>query len=732
MEYELSVIAPCYNEMPHIPELVKRIQNVFQKKGIQGEIVLIDDGSTDQTAEIMNEISAQYHNIKTIFHGKNRGIAESWKSGLNASLGEYVCLIDSDFEYLPEDIWRLFQEIKLKNVDIMRGYRSSVGRIKNHRYYLSRVLNFLLNGLFGMNSKDNKSGFIICVREVLVDILRYKFRYYYFQTFITVAAHANGYTIGEIETLFEARKLGKSFIPRYPIKIILKVLLDLAKGYIEFNILNKKKENIVEDFLIKNPPSNYVETLPGWRKYYFNLYIALMPLHHWFISRDAALYYFELKKSQWLSLDQIKQLQEIKLRQLINHAYYHVGYYRELFERLKLRPTDIRTIEDLQKFPLIDKNEIRQNLYFSLMSDNHKKNEIRKIVTSGSTGEPFACYVDRHQLEIRWASTLRSIEWTGYRFGYKQARLWHQSLGLNWSEIIREIIDAWFNRRMFIPIFEMDDRNITKFMDKLKRHNPYFVDGYAEAFNFLAHYIRYKELNGLHPKVIISSAQVLREQSRRIIEDQFGCQVFDKYGSREFSGIAYECEAHSGHHVVAENFIVEILKDGRSARPGEIGEVVITDLNNYCMPFIRYRIGDLAVAIDNAIPCVCGRGLPRIGSIEGRVQAIIIGANGRYIPGTYFAHLFKDYDFMIRQYQVVQEELGKIKLKIVKAGRFNNDLFQKGALKALYQTLGEQTVIDVEFVEHIPLVHTGKHQGSISKINIDFQQISKKEVRDKV
>ena len=98
-----------------------------------------------------------------------------------------------------------------------------------------------------------------------------------------------------------------------------------------------------------------------------------------------------------------------------------------------------------------------------------------------------------------------------------------------------------------------------------------------------------------------SSSQVLPDQSRRMIEETFGCGVFDKYGSREFSGIAYECDFHSGHHVMDESYIVEILKNGEPARPGEIGEVVITDLNNFCLPYIRYRIGDLAVAMDNSV-----------------------------------------------------------------------------------------------------------------------------------
>ena len=110
--------------------------------------------------------------------------------------------------------------------------------------------------------------------------------------------------------------------------------------------------------------------------------------------------------------------------------------------------------------------------------------------------------------------------------------------------------------------------------------------------------------------------------------------------------------------------------------PGETGEVVITDLNNYCMPFIRYRIGDLATA-SNGTTCSCGRGLPKIQHIQGRVQSIIIGANGNYIPGALFGHLFKDYYFCVKQYQVIQTQLSNITLIIVKASRFDSEIFNK-------------------------------------------------------
>ena len=398
-------------------------------------------------------------------------------------------------------------------------------------------------------------------------------------------------------------------------------------------------------------------------------------------------------------------------------------------DALGLTPSDIRSLEDLRKLPLLGKDDVRENLHFDLLSDNHEKRKILKIATSGSTGEPFVCYADQHQLEIRWAATQRSMEWTGYRFGDRCARLWHQTIGMSWPQILRERIDAWFNRRLFIPAFEMSDQNIASFVERLRKYRPVLLDGYAESFNFLAHYIQNHGIESFHPKAVISSAQVLPEQSREIIEKTLGCGVFDKYGSREFSGIAYECEQHDGHHVVAESYVVEILKDGAPAKPGEWGEVVITDLNNFCAPLIRYRVGDLAVAMDETVACGCGRGLPRIGRIEGRVQAIIIAQNGAYVPGSLFPHLFKDYDHVIRQFQVRQDHLGSVTLRVIKALRFDEAIFQE-LLAQLRQYLGQDMQIDVEFVDRIEMVRTGKHQGSISHLALDLQDRTRSQRSD--
>ena len=725
MIYELSVIAPCYNEEGNLRELVNRLRAAFETKNIAGEIVLVDDGSKDGTNALIERMAHEYPNIVTVHHNTNRGMVAAWRSGLEACHGDWVCLIDADLQNLPEDVCRLYREIHLSGADVVQGYRSSVGRLRDSRYILSKTLNSILNTCFSMRLRDNKSGFIICRRDVLADILRHRFRYHYFQSLITVAANSKGYTIREIETLFESRLVGRSFIPRLPVAVICKVLGDVLKALYEYR-LSDQKSTMLDEYLRDLPqvdPSK--ETMSGWRRALFQLYVRTMPLHAWLISRNVGLYYEQLKRSQWLTPEQIREIQEHKLREIIHQAYYHVAYYRDVFDQLGLTPGDIRTIEDLQKLPLLDKKTLRARLYFDLLSDNHDKSKMLRITTSGSTGEPLVCYADKYQLEMRWAATLRSMEWAGYRFGDRQTRLWHQTIGMSFWQVIREWADALLSRRMFIPAYEMSEQNLPHSMAKLKKANPVLIDGYAESFNFLAQYIKHHGLQGLRPKGIISSAQALPEQSRKAIESAFGCRVFDKYGSREFSGIAYESEGHDGHLIVAENYIVEILKDGRPAKPGELGEVIVTDLNNRCMPFIRYRVGDLAVAMDNTVPGLCGRGLPRIGRIEGRAQAVIMGASGNYLPGTFFMHYFKDFDYVIKQFQIIQEHPQHLTLKIVKADRFNEALFE-AILDGLRRYIGTEMKITVEFMDSIPMVRTGKHQATISRLNIDFQQLTAK------
>jgi phenylacetate-CoA ligase len=717
----ISVIAPCLNEELNLPELARRVLGVLDRSELAGELVLVDDGSTDGSHRVIDELArAHPGRIRGVFHEHNRGIAQAWRTGVEAARGSMVAIIDADLQYQPEDLLRLYRALEEHNVDVVQGWRSPVGRERGVRYHVSRTFNTMLNAAFGMNLRDNKSGFVLTSREVMLDLLTYTGDYAYWQSFIMVAAHAKGYSYREVETLFENRRAGESFLTGNTARVSARSLVDLGKALWEYRI-RPGSVGDADHFLRRNPVGDRSATRPVTASPLWKPYIAAFNRTHWVITRDVENHYATLRRTQWLSSAQVRELQDEKLRRLIRHAYRNVPYYRARMQELKLRPTDIRGVVDLHKLPLLTKQDVRDHLYFDIVAENHVKDQILKITTSGSTGEPFVCYADRHQLEFRWAATLRAQEWAGYEFGDHTVRLWHQTIGMSRTQALRERLDAALQRRKFIGVFDISDATLAGIVEEIRSWRPTLVDGYAEALDLLASFVNRNGGAPLPAKGVMSSAQMLPLASRARIEQAFGCGVFDKYGAREFSGVAYECEAHQGHHVVSEGFVVEILRDGLAARAGETGEVVITDLNNFCLPFIRYRIGDLAVAMDPDEPCPCGRGMPRIGAIEGRVQSIIRGADGRYLPGTFFAHYLRDFDHAIKQFQVVQERAGELRFRVVKAGRYSSDVLAE-ILATFHRYLGDEMKIDVEFEDEIELVRTGKRLATVSRLPVDFQR----------
>jgi phenylacetate-CoA ligase len=716
--YDVSVVGSAFNEGNNIIELVERLQKVFAKKNIDGEIVLINDKSTDDTGRIMDDLAKRYTNVRIVHNEKNLGIAVSWKKGIHTADGTYVCLMDTDLQNLPEDIYKLYREITFTNADLVQGWRSHVGRTRRSaQFFLSRGLNIVLNVLFGMHLHDNKSGFVIARKEVLEDVMKHRGTYKHFQTFITVAAHAKGYVVRDIETLFAERTLGKSYIAGKLLKTTWETSVDICKGLLEFRFFDWYDTSLREYTRSKQLKKHEPHVISWW----YRLYHVLFPLHHWMISYNASRYYEDLSETQWLSLEDMRGYQNAKLRQLVAHAYYHVPFYRETMDARGLKPTDIRSTNDLQKLPIINKSVVRENLHLGMLSNNHDKRHLLTVTTSGSTGEPFTIYAEKKQLEMRWAATLRSTEWTGYRFGDRQVRLWHKHLGMKPIEVLKERLDAFFTRRKFIPAYEISEENIGTFLDEIMSFKPVLLDGYAESYNIIAQKLGQGAYEGHRPKGIMSSGQTLPRLSRERIEKAFGCKVYDKYGAREFAGgLAYQCEKqHDNYHVVAECAVIEVVDaDGKPVKPGEMGAIVVTELNNYASPLIRYKLGDFGIAVDENIQCECGRGLPLIGPIQGRIQATILGANNQLIPGTFFARLFADYDYAIRQFQVVQSELGKITLKIVKANRYTDNVLEK-VMAEIKKHLSDTIQVSIEFVDVIPLGRTGKRHHSMSTLDLD-------------
>ena len=213
---------------------------------------------------------------------------------------------------------------------------------------------------------------------------------------------------------------------------------------------------------------------------------------------------------------------------------------------------------------------------------------------------------------------------------------------------------------------------------------------------------------------IISSGESLSINQREIIENAFQVKVFNRYGCRDVGPIAHECENHSGLHVFSSHVYVEIINEkGQHCQPGEMGEIVVTDLDNYVFPFVRYKIGDIGVW--SSEKCNCGRDLPLLKNVVGRTFDLIIGTNGNRVPGNYFTLLrnkFKNID----QFQLVQNQIGEIELKLkLKDNNLINETLLKRTIK---EKLGDDMIINISYVDKFILTKNGKFRWVVSKVNI--------------
>ena len=228
---DLSVIAPCLDEEGNIDELVARTLRTFEEHAVRGEIVLVDDGSTDRTWNQIGSHTRRDSRVRGVRHATNQGIVAGWRTGLSASSGRLVCLIDSDLQNKPEDVARLYAAHRHTH-DLVQGVRKPSRGVRRLLLF-SRALNVLLNAAFVMRLRDSKSGFVLCRREVLAAILTHTHSYRYYQCFVGISAATHGCRIVEVDTTFEDRRAGESFLGRVPIGVSLRIIWEICKFRIE-------------------------------------------------------------------------------------------------------------------------------------------------------------------------------------------------------------------------------------------------------------------------------------------------------------------------------------------------------------------------------------------------------------------------------------------------------------------------------------------------------------------
>lgn len=426
--------------------------------------------------------------------------------------------------------------------------------------------------------------------------------------------------------------------------------------------------------------------------------------------RQTLRYLAEYERDQWRSLDELKAIQWDKIARLLKFSYEHVPFYRARWSAAGIHWQDIRSMEDFSRLPVLTKDDIRNN-YDRLVAEPFKGKTYRKK-TGGSTGQPLVFEYTRESSQRRQAVMMRDYGWAGARPARRTAYVWGVDIGkVPFAKRVKIELHNRLLRRKMLNSFVMSEKNIDEYLNAINRYRPEVLVGYVSPLHLLAR--RRLEIGGQHwqPKTIITGAEGLLDFQRRDLEQAFGCKVFNTYGCREFMSIAAECSEHKGLHINMDHLVVELL--GAGGQCDRSGEVVITDLHNYGMPFIRYINGDLATSMPGT--CPCGRHLPRLQSVEGRILDVIRTQDGRMLAGEFFPHLMKDISG-VERFQVVQRNLDELEISIVK-----NDAFNSASMQLLNEeirkVLGAGIDVQYKFLDDIPLTSSGKLRVTISELD---------------
>jgi len=424
----------------------------------------------------------------------------------------------------------------------------------------------------------------------------------------------------------------------------------------------------------------------------------------------------EWRQHQWDSAAALEARQMRALGALLSHALARVPYYAERVPGLTLEGAAAAPDDSLAAFPILEKRDL--TLHADSLTCEMGRGSYWNL-TGGSTGEPVRFRQDRVYLTNALATAMLFYEWAGFPKGASHIKLWGAPRDLGSGSVARRRrVADWLFNRITLDAFDMSELTMRRYAETISRSRPACLEGYANALYELAICV---ERLGLHmnaPGAIVSSAGTLLPHMREEIEGAFGAEVFDRYGTREVGGVAAECDRHEGLHIFGETAVVEVVdEDGRAVGEGEEGEVLVTNLHNYTMPLIRYRIGDRAVR--GADRCSCGRPYPLLERVVGRTESCIHRRDGGVVLAEFFIYVVgQEYnDGSIGKFQVVQEALDRITVIIVPVeGTGERALAHEADIRARIQQVVGDCEIRFILTDRIDPTPTGKHMYVVNKM----------------
>lgn len=413
------------------------------------------------------------------------------------------------------------------------------------------------------------------------------------------------------------------------------------------------------------------------------------------------------------SAERIAEVQRTRLAALLRHAWSQVPYYREVLDSCGAVRDGRVNLDRFTDIPFLTKDVMRaegDRLRAGTLPPGRKAH---RNASGGSTGEPVQFWQDNGYWDTTIAVRTYHFSTVGKQLGEREMKIWGNERDLfegtlGWKATLQN----WVYNRRFEQCWHLPEAQIRKILHDIDQWKPKLLWCYRDGIDAVAKYVLEHGLRPHAPAAIVLGGATVYPWMVEVIERAFGSPAISAYGSREVGAVACQCLERAGHHIATHSNVVETIDaDGRPV-VGQEGELAITPLTNYAMPFLRYRIGDRGkLGTDR---CACGRGYPVLESISGRMIEVLVNSRGEQVDPIYFIQLLSVIfnRGLVRKFQVVQDEDGALTLNAVLEAHATREAFQANLVEVLDKirlVMGADCPIEVKFVDDIPLSASGKH-----------------------
>lgn len=412
---------------------------------------------------------------------------------------------------------------------------------------------------------------------------------------------------------------------------------------------------------------------------------------------------YKLKVFKKIELNELKSFSEVskinfsKRKEIVLFAYMYIPFYRNFYDSHSFNPSQLISEKDWNLIPIIDKQIIKEHRD-SIINPFISKNRLNPSTTGGSTGVPLKVFFDKEvPLEVfGW----RTMKWWGI-FPWENQAYVYRNVRKGLLLFINHLF-WWPTKRVLLDCSSMNSYDIDRFISKINRIRPSFIQGYVGGIYDFAKYVSENNVKVHSPKAIWVTAAPLSESTRKFIEGALKAPVYDQYGCSEIFWLAAECKEKRGLHVLSDVRHVEFLDSfNQIVKKGEFGDVVITDLENRAFPLIRYKNGDSGRYLKRNT-CSCGLPFPLIDKIKGRISDTIKTPTGILLNGAYLTTIFDDYVDLVDGFQIVQYKDYSVSVNcVISRGQNFQDLRFAKIRNELLKKSNYELEVKINFVDSL-------------------------------